>query len=109
MSKQKILFIDRDGTLINEPSDKQIDSLEKLELEPGVIPALLQLKSLGYRFVMLTNQDGLGSPQYPHAQFDCVQEKLLNLLSSQGISFHAIHLCPHWESDNCECRKPKLG
>lgn len=109
MSKQKILFIDRDGTLINEPADKQIDSLEKLELEPYVIPALLQLKSLGYHFVMLSNQDGLGSSQYPQAQFDCVQEKLLSLLSSQGISFEAIHICPHWESDGCECRKPKLG
>jgi len=109
MSKQKILFIDRDGTLIDEPADKQIDSLEKLELEPGVIPALLRLKSLGYRFVMLSNQDGLGSSQYPQAQFDSVQKKLLNFLSSQGITFDAIHICPHWESDRCECRKPSLG
>ncbi|WP_028388692.1 bifunctional histidinol-phosphatase/imidazoleglycerol-phosphate dehydratase HisB [Legionella fairfieldensis] len=109
MSKQKILFIDRDGTLIDEPVDKQIDSLEKLELEPEVIPALLQLKSRGYRFVMLSNQDGLGSSRYPQAQFDRVQEKLLSLLSSQGITFDAIHICPHWESDECECRKPNLG
>ncbi|MFT4060207.1 MAG: histidinol-phosphatase [Legionella sp.] len=109
MLKQKILFIDRDGTLIDEPADKQIDSLEKLELEPGVIPALLRLKSLGYRFVMLSNQDGLGSNQYPQVQFDSVQEKLLSLLNSQGITFDAIHICPHWESDGCECRKPNLG
>lgn len=109
MSKQKILFIDRDGTLIDEPVDKQIDSLEKLELEPEVIPALLRLKSLGYRFVMLSNQDGLGSSQYPQAQFDSVQEKLMSILSSQGITFDAIHICPHWESDGCECRKPNLG
>lgn len=109
MSKQKILFIDRDGTLIGEPEDKQIDSLEKLELELGVIPVLLRLKLLGYRFVMLSNQDGLGSSQYPQVQFDLVQEKLLNILSSQGITFDAIHICPHWESDGCECRKPRLG
>lgn len=109
MSKQKILFIDRDGTLISEPEDKQIDSLEKLELEIGVIPALLQLKSLGYRFVMLSNQDGLGSSRYSQAQFDRVQKKLLSLLSSQGITFDAIHICPHWEADGCECRKPRLG
>ena len=109
MSKQKILFIDRDGTLIDEPADKQIDSLEKLELESEVIPALLRLKSLGYRFVMLSNQDGLGSSQYPQFQFDSVQEKLLSLLNSQGITFDAIHICPHWESDACECRKPNLG
>lgn len=109
MSKQKILFIDRDGTLINEPDDKQIDTLEKLALEPGVIPALLKLKSLGYRFVMLSNQDGLGTINYPQRQFECVQEKLLSLLSSQGITFDAIHICPHWEADLCECRKPRLG
>lgn len=109
MSKQKILFIDRDGTLIDEPADKQIDSLEKLELEPEVIPALLRLKSLGYRFVMVSNQDGLGSSQYPQVQFDSVQEKLLSLLSSQGIIFDAIHICPHWKSEGCECRKPSLG
>ncbi|MGQ3890795.1 bifunctional histidinol-phosphatase/imidazoleglycerol-phosphate dehydratase HisB [Legionella sp. CNM-4043-24] len=109
MSEQKILFIDRDGTLIDEPADKQIDSLEKLALEPGVIPALLRLKSLGYRLVMLSNQDGLGSSRYPQAAFDSVQEKLLSLLSSQGIAFDAVHICPHWESDGCECRKPGLG
>lgn len=109
MSKQKILFIDRDGTLIDEPEDKQIDSLEKLELEPGVIPALLRFKSLGYRFVMLSNQDGLGSSQYPQYQFDAVQKKLLSLFNSQGITFDAIHICPHRESDGCECRKPNLG
>lgn len=109
MSKQKILFIDRDGTLIEEPADQQIDSLEKLALEPGVIPALLRLKALGYRFVMVSNQDGLGSQYYPQAQFDAVQEKLLKLFSSQGIEFAQIHICPHWEKDGCECRKPRLG
>lgn len=109
MLKQKILFIDRDGTLIDEPLDKQIDSLEKLKLEPHVIPALLRLKSLGYRFVMLSNQDGLGSNQYPQAQFDLVQGKLLDILDSQGITFDAIYICPHWESDGCDCRKPRLG
>ncbi len=109
MSKQKLLFIDRDGTLIQEPQDKQIDSLEKLELEPQLIPVLLQLKSLGYGLVMISNQDGLGSLQYPQSQFDKVQEKLLNLLGSQGIGFDDILICPHVEEDACECRKPRLG
>lgn len=109
MSKQKILFIDRDGTLIKEPADKQIDSLEKLELEPQVIPALLALKALGYRFVMVSNQDGLGSANYPQSTFDTVQEKIMGLFSSQGITFDKVLICPHWEAEGCECRKPRVG
>lgn len=109
MSKRKFLFIDRDGTLIHEPTDKQIDTLEKLQLEPDVIPSLLALKDAGYTFVMVSNQDGLGSPSYTMSQFNLVQEKLLNLFNTQGIEFEEILICPHWETDNCECRKPRLG
>ena len=106
---KKILFLDRDGTLIHEPDDHQIDTLAKLELEPFLIPTLLSLNSQGYQFVMVTNQDGLGTEHYPQSAFDCVQTKLLSLLDSQGIRFEAILICPHFESEHCECRKPRLG
>jgi len=107
--KQKVLFIDRDGTLVCEPEDEQIDSLDKIRLVADVIPALLDLKSAGYRMVMVTNQDGLGTEVFPQASFDACHQQILELFSSQGISFDAVFICPHLPEDGCECRKPRTG
>lgn len=108
--KKKYLFIDRDGTLIDEPvSDKQVDSMEKLKLEPMVVPALLRLKTAGYSFVMVTNQDGLGTPSFPTADFEAPHNMLVDILASQGILFEEILICPHFPDDECTCRKPMLG
>ena len=108
MSK-KILFIDRDGTLIAEPFDQQIDRLDKFVLEPDCIPALLRLRDAGWTFVMVTNQDGLGTPSFREEEFRPLQKLLLDILSSQGIAFEAVRVCPHTAADKCDCRKPKTG
>jgi imidazoleglycerol-phosphate dehydratase/histidinol-phosphatase len=109
MKKRKYLFIDRDGTLISEPEDNQIDTFEKFFLIPDVIPSLLRLKNAGFNFVMVSNQDGLGTPAYPEAKYRYIQKFLLDVLSSQGIEFEAVRICPHFESQLCDCRKPKVG
>ena len=109
MSGQRVLFLDRDGTLNEETADEQIDSLEKVRLMPGVVPALLELKAAGFAFVMVTNQDGLGTPAFPQEKFDHAHRFILDLLASQGIEFEAVCICPHFKREDCACRKPKLG
>ncbi|MFI4918912.1 MAG: bifunctional histidinol-phosphatase/imidazoleglycerol-phosphate dehydratase HisB [Legionellales bacterium] len=106
---QKILFIDRDGTLIEEPFDFQVDSLDKIKLMPHVIPALLQLKKAGFQFIMVSNQNGIGTADFPEAHFALCHDFVLDLFSSQGILFDRIFICPHLPEDNCSCRKPKTG
>jgi imidazoleglycerol-phosphate dehydratase / histidinol-phosphatase len=109
MSNEKILFVDRDGCLIEEPADFQIDSLDKFKLLPGVIEALARLVRAGYQLVMVTNQDGLGTPSFPEADFWPPQNMLIHILASQGIHFKEICVDRHFEHEPNETRKPKLG
>ena len=106
---QAVLFIDRDGTLIEEPPDQQVDRLDKVRLLPAVMASLAQLRRAGFHLVMVSNQDGLGSEGYPRERFEQVQRFVLDLFASQGIEFDAVFICPHFAREHCECRKPRIG
>jgi imidazoleglycerol-phosphate dehydratase/histidinol-phosphatase len=106
---RKILFVDRDGTLIVEPPDQQIDSYEKFALIDGVIPALRRCVAAGYELVMVTNQDGLGSSSFPQADFDGPQNLLLRILRSQGIVFRDIAIDSSFAHEGKDTRKPGIG
>ena len=106
---EKILFIDRDGTLIYEPDDFQVDALDKVRLVDDVIPSLLEIARHGYRFVVVSNQDGLGTHAFPQADFDGPHALFMQIFSSQGIVFDEVFICPHLPDDNCGCRKPRTG
>jgi imidazoleglycerol-phosphate dehydratase / histidinol-phosphatase len=106
---QRILFVDRDGTLIEEPPDEQVDSLEKIRFLPDVFAALQRLVAAGYRLVMVTNQDGLGTATFPRERFELAHDFVVRAFASQGLAFDAVCICPHRPADSCDCRKPKLG
>lgn len=108
---KKVLFIDRDGTIIKEPPVTfQIDSLEKLEFVPYVIGALARIrKETDFELVMVSNQDGLGTPDYPQIAFDVVQNKMLAILENEGVVFDAVYIDRHFEKDNSPNRKPGTG
>lgn len=105
---KKILFLDRDGVLINEvPDTFQIDTLEQMVLLPGLIRNLHKIRTqTDYLLVMVTNQDGLGTDVYPQENFDRVQGKLLQILENEGIVFDAIHIDKSFEHENLLTRKP---
>ena len=110
MKKERILFIDRDGTLIEEPSDEQIDSFEKLKFVPTVIRNLSFIKHhLDYKFVMVSNQDGLGTSSFPEETFLPVQNFILETLEGEGITFDDILIDRHFPEDNSPMRKPGTG
>ena len=109
MSK-RVLFIDRDGTIVVEPSDEQLDSFDKLEFVPGVFKALTFLRDhTDFEFVMASNQDGLGTPSYPEKDFYPTQNFILNTLKGEGVEFDDILIDPHFPEDNAPTRKPGTG
>jgi len=110
MKQQKILFIDRDGTIIEEPADEQIDAFEKLKFVKGVFKNLGFIrKNLDFKFVMVSNQDGLGTDSFPEDTFWPVHNFILQTLEGEGITFDAIHIDEHFPEDNHPNRKPGTG
>lgn len=108
-SPKRIAFVDRDGTLVKEPADQQVDRLDKIELVPGVIPALLRLREAGFGLVMVSNQDGRGTDSFPEDDFAAAQNFIIDLFASQALVFDEIFICPHFDADGCSCRKPLPG
>lgn len=108
---KKILFIDRDGTLIDEPAtDKQVDSLEKLEFLPKAITVMAKIAAeMDYLLVMVTNQDGLGTDSFPEDTFWPAQNKMLKTLEGEGVKWHAIHIDRSFEHEGLPTRKPGIG
>ena len=107
---KRALFIDRDGTLIFEPADEQIDSLEKLEYLPKVFRNMHFIaKNLSYELVMVTNQDGLGTSSYPEETFWPTHNKMLKAFENEGVVFDDILIDRHFPHDNAPTRKPGLG
>ena len=109
--KKKALFIDRDGTIIIEPPiTEQVNSLEEMTFLPGVIRNLYFIaKNLDFELVMVTNQDGLGTENYPQEVFDSVQNKMLEVLEGEGITFSAIHIDKSYPHEGLATRKPGTG
>ena len=108
---KKVLFIDRDGTIIWEPpTDFQIDSFEKFRFLPGVISTLGKIvRELDYELVMVTNQDGLGTDSFPEENFWPVQNAMISILESEGVQFSEICIDRTFEKDNAPTRKPNTG
>ena len=107
---KSVLFIDRDGTIIHEPEDEQIDSLEKLSFLPGVLTALHRLNLDGhYELVMVTNQDGLGTDSFPEETFWPAHNKMMETLEGVGVQFKEILIDRTFESEGASTRKPGTG
>lgn len=106
---KKAIFVDRDGTIIVEPEDEQIDSLEKLEFVPGAISGLKALMGLGFDIVMASNQDGLGTASFPEDDFWPAHNKMLRTLEGEGVTFDDFLIDRSFPEDGLDTRKPGTG
>ncbi|MDR5590376.1 bifunctional histidinol-phosphatase/imidazoleglycerol-phosphate dehydratase HisB [Christiangramia sp. SM2212] len=106
----KVLFVDRDGTLIHEPDDYQIDSLEKLDFYPEVFTYLSKIaRELDYEIVMVTNQDGLGTDSFPETDFWPIQNFIVKTFKNEGVEFEEVFIDRTFAKENAPTRKPNIG
>lgn len=106
---KKAIFVDRDGTILAEPYDEQIDSFEKFQFVPGAISGLKAVTGLGYELVMVSNQDGLGTDSYPWESFQPTHDLMLKTLEGEGVTFDDILIDRSFPEDNAPTRKPRTG
>jgi imidazoleglycerol-phosphate dehydratase/histidinol-phosphatase len=108
---KRVIFLDRDGTLIKEPPDDyQVDSLEKLEFLPGVFRNLHKLRNFtDYELVIISNQDGMGTPSFPEEDFRLPHEKFITSFRNEGVEFDAVFMDPSMPEENSPDRKPSTG
>ena len=110
MKKTRILFIDRDGTIVKEPADEQVDSFEKLEFVEDAISSLRFIhEHTDFMFVMVSNQDGLGTDSFPAETFLPVHNFIIKTLTAENVVFEAQHIDDHFPEDNSPMRKPGTG
>jgi D-glycero-D-manno-heptose 1,7-bisphosphate phosphatase len=103
----RIIFLDRDGTIIFDPEDERVDREDKIKLFPDSIEALRYLADNNFSVILITNQAGIAEGRISLQDFDRINNKVLEMLAPGGIKILKTYVCPHLPQDNCECRKPK--
>ncbi len=104
---QKIVLLDRDGTIIREPAGERVTSEDEIELFNDTISALKKLADAGYEAIIVTNQAGIGEGRITVEEFERIHTEVLRQLAPSGLKILRTYMCPHTENNNCECRKPK--
>ena len=103
----KIIFLDRDGTVIVDPEDERVDSEDKIKLFPDTIEALKYLADNDFAVILITNQAGIAEGRMNTQDFERINNKVLEMLAPSGVKILKTFMCPHSPEDKCECRKPK--
>ena len=103
----KIIFLDRDGTVIYDPEDERVDREDKIKLFPDTIEALKYLADNNFEVILITNQAGIAEGRINAQDFTRINNKVIEMLAPSGVKILKTFMCPHAPGDNCECRKPK--